>query len=281
VPGAGGAGVAGWRARVRELVAALAAAGVTATCSRADGPRYGSLDLDSNLPDVRIAVGGPDVNPWTARLLAGLGPAAADVTARLSAPGGARIWVPAARPRAAGVTARADVRGDRALPVLILAGADLPAAVADLTRDLADAVIGAELAAAAPGDAGPGGTDPHDRLLGAHSVALLNRGTPSSLVTPDGTLHITLMRAPSARPAGVWIDGPRRTVPDGSSFAWQHWSHEFRYALAAGPGDWRDAGFVVAGQEYNRDLLACETGLHDGPLPPSASMAEVSTPGRA
>jgi hypothetical protein len=103
----------------------------------------------------------------------------------------------------------------------------------------------------------------------------------SSLVTPDGTLHITLMRASSAWPAGVWIDGTRRMVPDESSFAWQHWSHEFRYALAAGTGDWREAGFVVAGQEYNHDLLACETGLHDGPLPPAASLAEVSTPGRA
>jgi alpha-mannosidase len=276
-----GAGVAGWRAGVRELVGALAGAGVTATCSRADGPRYGSLDLDSNLPDVRIAVGGPDVNPWTARLVAGLGPAAADVIARLAAPGGARVWVPAARPRAEVFTASADVRGDRDLPVLIVSGADLPAAVAELTADLDDAVIGAELAGAAAGAVAPGGAGPHDRLLGPHSVALLNRGTPSSLVTPDGTLHITLMRASSAWPAGVWIDGTRRTVPDGSSFAWQHWSHEFRYALAAGAGDWREAGFVVSGQEYNHDLLACETGLHDGPLPPSASLAEVSTPGRA
>jgi alpha-mannosidase len=276
-----GAGIAGWRAGVRDLVGALAGAGVTATCSRADGPRYGSLDLDSNLPDVRIAVGGPDVNPWTARLVAGLGPAAADVIARLAVPGGARVWVPAARPRAEVFTASADVRGDRDLPVLIVSGADLPAAVAELTADLDDAVIGAELAGAAAGAVAPGGPGPHDRLLVPHSVALLNRGTPSSLVTPDGTLHITLMRASSAWPAGVWIDGTRRTVPDGSSFAWQHWSHEFRYALAAGTGDWREAGFVVAGQEYNHDLLACETGLHDGPLPPSASLAEVSTPGRA
>jgi len=264
---------------VRELVAALAGAGVTATCSRADGPRYGSLDLDSNLPDVRIAIGGPDVNPWTARLLAGLGPAAAGVAARLSAPGGARVWVPAARPRAEVFTASADVRGDRDLPVLIVSGADLPAAVAELTQDLAGAMLGAELAGG--GGAGPpGGAEPHDRLLGTHSVALLNRGTPSSLVTPDGTLHIALMRASSAWPAGVWIDGTRRTIPDGSSFAWQHWSHEFRYALAAGAGDWRAAGFVLAGQEYNQDLLACETGLHGGPLPASASLGEVSTPGR-
>src|SRR6266516_3916854 len=242
--GADGAAAGRWRAGVRALVAAMASAGVTATCSRADGPRYGALDLDSNLPDVRIAVGGPDVNPWTARLLAGLGPAGAAAAARLSAPGGARVWVPAARPRAEAFTASADVRGGRDLPVLIVSGADLTAAVAELTGDLADAVIGAELAGP-PGDTGP---EPHDRLLGTHSVALLNRGTPSSLVTPDGTLHITLMRASSAWPAGVWIDGTRRTVPDGSSFAWQHWSHEFRYALAAGTGDWREAGFTVAGQ---------------------------------
>ena len=88
------------------------------------------------------------------------------------------------------------------------------------------------------------------------------------------------MRASSAWPAGVWIDGARRTVPDGSSFAWQHRSHEFRYALAAGAGDWRDAGFVWRARSTH-DLLAVETGPHDGPLPPSASLAEVSTPGRA
>ncbi len=126
-------GRGGWRAGVRALVAALAAAGVTATCSRADGPRYGALDLDSNLPDFRIAIGGPDVNPWTARLLAALGPAGTGAAARLAAPGGARVWVPAARPRAEVFTANADVRGDRDLPVLIVSGPDLPAAVAELT----------------------------------------------------------------------------------------------------------------------------------------------------
>ena len=59
-----------WRAAITGLVAALAGQGVTATCSWPDGPRYGALDLDSNLPDVRIALGGPEQNPWTARLLA-------------------------------------------------------------------------------------------------------------------------------------------------------------------------------------------------------------------
>ena len=264
-------GGAGGLAAVRALVAALASAGVTATCSRADGPRYGALDLDSNLPDFRIAIGGPEVNSWTAGLLAALDPAvAAGLGARLSTPGGARVWVPAAGPRAGVFTAGADVRGHRDLPVLIVSGADLAAVVAALTEDLGDAVIEAQ----------PAGGVPHDRLSAGHSVALLNRGTPSSLVTPDGALHIALMRASSAWPSGVWIDGPRRTAPGGSSFAWQHWSHTFCYALAAGAGDWRDAGFVLAGQEYNHELLAVETGQHDGPLPPSASLGGVVTPGR-
>src|SRR5262249_6060868 len=52
-----------------------------------------------------------------------------------------------------------------------------------------------------------------------------------------------------------------------------HWSHTFEYALAAGPGDWRSAGFPLAGQDYNHDLLATETTLHGGPLPAAASLA--------
>ncbi len=47
----------------RELMVALVRAGVTATCSGADKPRYGHLDVDSNLPDVRIALGGPLETP--------------------------------------------------------------------------------------------------------------------------------------------------------------------------------------------------------------------------
>ena len=256
-----------YREQIRGLVAALASQGVTVTCSRPDGPRYGALDLDSNIPDCRIALGGPGANPWTARLLAALGPDAE--AARLLAAGGqARVWVPAGRPREQVFGPGADVRGDRDLPVLIVTGPDLAAAITALAVELAGPAIGAELGA-------NGCPDPP---LAGHSVALLNRGTPSSLVTPGGTLHIGLMRASSAWPCGVWIDGERRTAPDGSSFAWQHWSHTFEYALVAGAGDWRDAGFAAAGQEYNHDLLACETGVHPGPLPAAASLCEVTGP---
>ncbi|MGG7380956.1 hypothetical protein ACQ7B2_20175, partial [Escherichia coli] len=46
----------------RDLMVALVHAGVTATCSGADKPRYGDLGVDSNLPDVRIALGGANHN---------------------------------------------------------------------------------------------------------------------------------------------------------------------------------------------------------------------------
>jgi len=250
----------------RDLLAALARHGVTATCSLPDGPRYGSLDLDSNLPDCRIVLGGPEANPWAERLLAWLtGPEAAELATQLAA-GRRRIWVPAGRPRAEVFGPSADVRGERDLPVLIVAGPD-PAR--ELAADLASPVIEAHLLAPSP-----------DPPLAGHVVGLLNRGTPSGLVTPDGTLHIALMRASSAWPAGVWIDGPRRTVPDGSSFAFQHWTHTFEYALVAGTGDWRAAGFGLAGQEYNHDLLTCETGVHAGPLPAATSLCSVTSQGQ-
>jgi alpha-mannosidase len=251
---------------VRDLMVALARAGVTATCSRPDGPRYGAIDVDSNLPDVRIALGGPADNPFTAEVLAAAGPAAAEVLAdRLAATGQATVWVPAARTIQEAFAPGGDLRGAADLPVLIVAGGDLAAVIAAVIDDLADAVIEAHEAAAA-------GLRRDE--LGGHMVALLNRGTPGSLVTPDGTLNMSLMRACSSWPCGVWIDGDKqRTTPDGTSFAWQHWSHTFEYGLAAGPGDWRSAGFPLAGQDYNHDLLAFQTGLHDGPLPAAASLA--------
>ena len=252
----------GLRDTLRELLVALAAAGVTATCSQADGSRYGGIDADSNLPDVRIAVGGPEVNPFTAEVLAAAGPGYAKaLAARLGAGSpAARLWVPASRDRADAFGPDADVRGTGDLPVLIVAGAgpgELAAAVTALVGDLADAEVDAGDLADAGSDAGSGAGG-EDRLvpLADRSVAVLNRGTPGCVVTPDGTLHMSLMRSCSAWPSGIWIDGDRRTAPDGSSFAWQHWSHTFEYALASGPGDWRTAGFNLIAEDYNHDLIA-------------------------
>ena len=237
---------------IRDLMVALAAAGVTATCSQAGGSRYGGLDADSNLPDVRIALGGPDVNAFTAEVLSAAGPGYAKA---LAASGTARVWVPAARSRADAFAPSADVRGASDLPVLIVAGTgpgELAAAVTALAEDLADALVeGFE----DTGDAAVATAPLADR-----SVALLNRGTPGGVVTPDGTLHMSLMRSCSGWPSRIWIDGDPRTAPDGSSFAWQHWSHTFEYALASGPGDWRTAGFSACAEEYNHDLITVVAG---------------------
>ncbi len=192
------------------------------------------------------------------------------VTARLAA-GEGRVWLPATRTRADAFAAGADLRGALDLPVLIVAADDLAAAVDELTADLGDAVI--EVPHAGAGQAGVAG-GPGTALAG-HTVALLNRGTPSGLITPDGVLTMALMRACSTWPCGVWIDGEKRTTPDGTSFAWQHWSHTFEYALAAGPGDWRSAGFPAAGQDYNHDLIPVPTDLHAGQLPATTTLASV------
>jgi alpha-mannosidase len=260
---------------LRDLLVALAAAGVTATCGQADGSRYGAIDVDSNLPDVRIAVGGPEVNPFTAEVLAAAGPGYAKaLAARLASAPAARLWVPAARDRADAFGPDADVRGAADLPVLIVAG-DLAAAVTGLIADLADAEIDggdpvSDGAVAVP-ISGPGPVPLADR-----SVAMLNRGTPGGVVTADGTLHMSLMRSCSAWPSGIWIDGDRRTAPDGSGFAWQHWSHTFEYALAAGPGDWRAAGFNQTAEDYNHDLLAVP-GAGPGPAEGGSLAVEPAT----
>ena len=262
------AGPGACRAAIRDLIAALAGQGVTATCSRPDGPRYGAIDLDSNLPDFRITLGRADENPFTAEVLAAADPAfAKQLSERLQLTGSARIWVPPARSRDDVFVPGADARAALDLPVLIVASSDLrglPDVIAGLTEDLADSVIEADGPACAP--------------LADRSVALLNKGTPGCVVTPDGTMNISLMRSCSAWPSGVWLDGEKSTVPDGSSFALQHWTHTFEYALAAGPGDWRTAGFAAEGEDYNRELVTCATGLHDGPLPARASLLSVDPP---
>jgi len=246
------------RPAIKDLLTGLARAGVTATCSRSSGTRYGSADLDSNLPDFRIALGGPSANAFTAEVLASCDPSVAKRLAQLAAENGtARLWVPAAKARAAAFVPGADLRGPRDLPVLIVATADpaaLDPAVRELAADVTRLRVRADVCdgnALAPGDA----------PLADGAVAVFNKGTLGAAVTPDGTLWMSLFRACSGWPSGVWIDGDRRTVPDGSSFAWQHWSHTFAYALASAgaSADWRAAAFNAAAEDYNHDLIAVVT----------------------
>ncbi|WP_460394183.1 glycoside hydrolase family 38 N-terminal domain-containing protein [Actinophytocola sediminis] len=235
----------------RPLAVALARCGVTSTVSAGDGARYGDLGVDSNLPDVRIALGGAEVNAFTGELRARGGEIADGV-----------CWVPPTKPLGEVWQPSADLRDVRALGVLVVAGEDLPALVESLVDDLADRVI----------EVGAG--DPGQPAYARRSVAVLNRGLPGFAVDSGGTLHASLLRSCTGWPSGVWIDPPRRTVPDGSNFQLQHWTHEFAYALAAGDGDWRSAGIAEVSAEFSRPLHAVvATGDVTGAtLPASGSL---------
>ncbi|MBO2452661.1 glycoside hydrolase [Actinomadura barringtoniae] len=227
----------------RDLALALVRAGVTSTCSAAPGARYGSLAFDSNLPDVRIAIGTPEQNPFVAEVLTP--DHAAELKAQLAARGRARVWVPAGQALAKVWVPSADLTPARALPVLVIAG---PGAVEDLVNDLHDATV--EVAQ------DPSLSELTDPSLDDYTVALVNKGVPGFAVDSGGALHLSLMRSCTGWPSGVWIDPPRRTVPDGSNFQQQHWTHSFEYSLLAGPGDWRARSTVHAAHDVNHPLRA-------------------------
>ena len=242
----------GDRRLIRDLLVSLAGAGITATCSRATGPRYGSVDVDSNLPDFRIALGGPAENAFTAEVLAAAEPPVAKQLAALVADGtGARLWVPAARSRASAFAPDADLRGPRDLPVLIVA----PAEAAELEQalgELAGGLAGRELRAVMADGAG---ALPGEPTVADGTVALFNRGAPSGVGTPAGTIWMTLPRARSSWPSGCGstaTGGPRltgRTSPGSTGRTRSR-------TLAASADSWREAGFNARAEDYNHDLTA-------------------------
>ncbi|RUP03857.1 MAG: alpha-mannosidase [Mycobacterium sp.] len=252
----------------RELMVALVRAGVTATSSGAGRPRYGNLDVDSNLPDARIALGGPARNAFTRAVLAAADPAyTAELERQLAQSGQARVWVPAATGLAAVWVPDADLREPDAVPVLIIDGTgarNLAAAIAAVAEDLADAEIVVVQQV-------PSKADPFED----YTVALLNRGVPSFAVEVDGTLHTALMRSCTGWPSGTWIDEPRRTAPDGSNFQLQHWTHHFDYALICGDGDWRRIGLPARSAQFSNPLLALTPGEQRGLLPANGSLLHV------
>ena len=253
----------------RDLVVALVRAGVTATCSSADRPRYGLLGVDSNLPDTRITLGR---SAFTASVLAAADPAyGREVDRQLADTGRAVVWVPGAGSLAEAWIPDADLRDASALPVLVIVGRDdahLAKAIASVVDDLADAEIVVEQQT-------PSGLPDFE----SRTVALCNRGVPSFAVETDGTLHAALMRSCTGWPSGIWIDEPRRTAPDGSNFQLQHWTHTFDYALVSGGGDWRHAGIPERSAEFSHPLLPVTASGSLSGLPATGSLLEVEPAG--
>jgi alpha-mannosidase len=254
---------------VRALLISLVRQGVTATVSSHDRDRYGVLHIDSNLPDVRIAIGGPSENEFVDGLLDEPGDDYRKAFERqIADEGQARLWIPAVdeQPRTVSFP---DLRASRALPVLVVAGRDTAstiAAVEALADDFGDGC--ATVVQAKALDGSTGGVEDL-------TVAILNRGLPGFNVEPDGSLYLSLMRSCSGWPSGVWINPPRRSAPDGSNFQFQHWSHTFEYALTAKRSDWRDGQIVEQGHAFNNALVTRVVDSHPGRLPASTSFLEV------
>ena len=276
----------------RELVVALLRRGVTATCSDARANRYGALLGDSNLPDFRIAVGGPSDNSFVAEVLSGAGATyREELEAQLARQGSAMVLVPAERPLSEVWVPNADLRGARALPVLVVAGGSGPEAPGGAAGAGAGGATGSSraggTAAAVSGlvaqvatgrvrVAQPRVLVPRPERVPSWTAAILNRGTPGFAVDTSGAMYVSVLRACTGWPSGVWIDPPRRTVPDGSAFELEHWSHVFEHALVLGRGGWREAGIAEEAQAYNRPLVATVAEPHEGRLPATCRLFGIS-----
>jgi len=263
-----GDGGAPW---ARELVLALLQKGVTATCSEAGANRYGALKGDSNLPDFRIGVGRPSENAFVAEVLAAAGASySEELEAQLARDGSALVFVPAARPLSEVWAPNADLRGVRDLPVLLVASAEPKGPGAAVPRLVGEVCRGRVRVVQRRSSV------PCPERVPAWTAAVLNRGTPSFAVDISGAMYVSVLRACTGWPSGVWIDPPRRSAPDGSAFELEHWSHVFEHALVFGRGDWREAGIVEEAQAYNRPLVASATQAHGGRLPREGRLFGIS-----
>jgi alpha-mannosidase len=242
------------------LAEALAKAAVTTTVSAPHERRYGDLKWDSNLPDFRISLGSPEANAFTRAVLEAAGPKVQRAfTEALEKHGRVVMWAPEVK-----------LHLPCDLPVLLVCGKDQErqTRLADeLAAQLTEGVI--RLARAAVVGALPRGQ------VDDTGVVIANRGTLAHCVYPDVTATMALIRSSTGNPSGMWIDEPKRKMPDGSNFEVMHWNHCFEYSLAAFAGDWRASRAPQFGHEVNFPLLALALEPHAGKLPASHSFVAV------
>ena len=257
-----GAGAAPW---ARRLVVALIQKGVTATCSEADRNRYGGLLGDCNLPDFRVAVGGPRENPFVAAILQAAGPAYSKALEdQLARQGWARLLVPARAALERCVAAREPTFETRGLCPCF----SWPAVTRRRRWRLSTHCRPRWSPDAWWWSNRPPWFRSRSRCRSGPRPCL-TEVRPGFAVDCGGALHVSLLRACTGWPSGVWIDPPRRFAPDGSAFELEHWSHVFENALLLGRGDWREAGCVEEALAFNRPLRAS----HCRPPPRHAAAA--------
>jgi len=113
--------------------------------------------------------------------------------------------------------------------------------------------------------------DYHD---GRRGVALLNFGLPGNLVTADGTLMLSLMRAHNL---GHYGFGGGYESGMGSDTGFETGRPlTFHYALVPHAGDWRQAAVWREGMEFNHPLVVRKSAPHGGILPKRWSFLDIS-----
>jgi alpha-mannosidase len=228
---------------VSQLVLALASLGVTATVTWPSYRRYGDLAWDSNVPDFRLLIGGPEDNEFVHDALATVGKA---VAAELSEWVKRHRWVVALLPAVEmGLPAE--------LPMVLVWGADGEAEQQALEHVAAQVRERAKIVCLVPAALRPQGPP---LLLDEGGVVLLNRGTPSHCCYPDQTVTMALLRSPSPTPADLAGEESGFTCPGGSSFRLQPWGHRWEYAFLPHREHWRTAHLARRGYEFNQPLLA-------------------------
>ncbi len=260
---------------VGQLLLALSSVGVTASVSFPQYRRFGDIAWDSNVPDFRLLLGGPDDNEFTRHVLEGAGEAVANEL---------RDWV-WRHGWAVALLPRLKLGLPAELPILIVWGQTVDSEVEALEHVTAQIRQLRKIGCLIPSslrDSAPAGR-PH-----SGGVALLNRGTVTHCCYPDQTLTLSLLRSCSGWPSGVWMDEPQRALPDGSGFQLEHWGHVFHYSLLAHQGHWKDSSLARAGLEYNRPPLpiwgrpsSIDPGLDLCSLEPASVVATALKPSGA
>ena len=218
------------RRAAERLVEALAVRGVTAT-PYLDAEDQASDPLQT---DQVIAIGGPTLNAWCGAASAASG------------------W-PSDLPRMV-----RDVRlwenPPRAVPALVVNGADDEAVAAEVDRVIAEL---AGDAVAVPAEAvESAAVVPLDDV----GLGVLNRGNIAASCEADGSLFLALQHS-----AG-WCDWATPFYL-GYPFVPERKTTIYRYALVPFAGSWRDARLPELAEAYNRPLIARAERSHPGDVP--------------
>ncbi len=252
-----------------KLVGALIKQGVSVTpfYDDNDATRRGALTIEDNtMPrslkndagyhSFRISLGNATENSYTAKLLQGNPTARAAFESRLNRDKSAYLFI-----------YDKDVAdGWPHIPVLLIAGRDEQTQKRAVEQLLAPLAQNGTHTLTLPADTL---ADPQAAIANSgapdYGVALINGGTPAtSLERPD---TLTLLLTHTASWPGVNL--PWEFTPE-------HKTHVFTYALYPHAGDWRAAGTVRAGFEFNNPLITRQATTHSGALPEQHSFLSVN-----